>query len=435
MENNGMTAKSRRYIATIRFYKASDPAGKYTRYHPARDSRETKERQENTMKCKNMMYEQQLAHLPKTKEQIFDTANKKLNAKRCALIVHDKDIRSDGTPVADHIHLMMAFDNARSLNNVAKILGDNPQQFEKWNDKADNGFSYLVHATSGSQDKYQYDPADVIANFDYPAFLKKTSISVATSGGHHKTSDLLDCFYAGAMSRKEVEQSLSGSQYGKFSRQLDAIEHKRMVEEAEKWRKQKIKENAVIKTLWLYGAEGTGKTTLAREIAEKKKDPYFITGSSRDIFQAYRGEHSIIIDEFRPNSISYDDLLKITDPHGIANQIMLPSRYKDKPFASDLIIITSPYSPWNWYDELFHITQNGSIQNYKKDLTDSFGQLNRRIELVIFVDSDFMYAMEYDPALHEYEAIDGSKKPNPYSSKQRQSSAVDPLEIYNTLTG
>lgn len=386
------------------------------------------------MKCKNMMYEQQLAHLKKPKEDIFKIANEKLNAKRCALIVHDKDIRSDGTPVADHIHMMMAFDNARSLNNVAKILGDKPQHLAKWNDKAENGFSYLVHATSSSQDKHQYDPADVIANFDYPAFLKKTSISVATSGRHQNANDLLDCFYAGAVTRKEVEQSLSGSQYGKLSKQLDAIEQKRMMAEAETWRKQKIKENAVIKTLWLYGAEGTGKTSFAREIAGKRKDSYFITGSSRDIFQAYRGEHSIIIDEFRPHSISYDDLLKITDPYGIANQIMLPSRYKDKPFASDLIIITSPYSPWNWYDELFHITQNGSILNHKRDLPDSFGQLNRRIELVIFMDSDYMYAMEYNPALNEYEIIDGSKKLNPYSNRQRQSSAVDPLEIYNSLT-
>lgn len=386
------------------------------------------------MKCKNIMYEQQLSHLPKTKEEVFKIANEKLNAKRCALIVHDKDIRSDGTPVADHIHMMISFENARSINNVAKILGDKPQQIQKWNDKADNGFSYLVHATTGSQDKYQYDPEDVLANFDYPAFLKKTSIAVATSGKRQKASDLLDCFYAGAISRKEVERSLTGSQYGKFSKQLDAIEHKRMMAEAETWRKQKIKENAVIKTLWLYGAEGTGKTSFAREIAEKKKEPYFITGSSRDIFQAYRGEHTTIIDEFRPHSIPFEDLLRITDPHGIYNQVMLPSRYKDKPFASDLIIITSPYNPWNWYDELFHVSQKGKSQSQKKELIDNFGQLKRRMSLVIYMDSDFMYATEYNSVLHEYEIIAGSKKPNPYSNKQRQSSMADPLEIYRKYT-
>lgn len=399
------------------------------------NSREPGERKENGMKCKNMMYEQQLAHLPKTKEELFKIASgEPLNAKRCALIVHDRDIKDDGTPVAAHIHMMLSFDNARSLNNVAKILGDRPQQIQKWSDKADNGFSYLVHATSGSQDKYQYDPADVTANFDYPAFLKQTAIAVATSGRRQTASDLLDCFYAGAVSRKEVEQSLSGSQYGRLSTQLDAIEHKRMMAEAEAWRLQKIKENALINTIWIFGASGTGKTRFAKEIAEREKQRYFITGSSRDIFQGYNGEHSIIIDEFRTYSIGYDDLLKITDPHGIANQIMLPSRYRDKPLASDLIVITSPYSPWGWYSDLFNIMHNGVIRDGKKDLTDSFSQLNRRISLTILMDYDYMYAMEYNPELYEYEAIDGSRRTNPYSGGSAQDPAADPLEIYHTLT-
>lgn len=387
------------------------------------------------MKCKNMMYEQQISHLPKSKDEILKIATEKLNAKRCALIVHDKDSKDDGTPAEDHLHLMLSFENARSINNVAKILGDKPQQIEKWSEKADNGFSYLVHATSNSKDKHQYAPESVIANFDYPAFLKKTSVDVATSGKRQKASDLLDCFYAGAMTREEIEKELSGSQYGKFSKQLDVIEHKRMMEEAETWRRQKRKENALIKTIWLYGAEGTGKTSFAREIAEKKKDDYFITGSSRDIFQGYKGEHSLIIDEFRCHSINYEDLLRITDPHGLHNQIMLPSRYKDKPFASDLIVITSPFSPWQFYAELFHISQHGKTPNQKKELIDNFGQLDRRMALVIYMDCDYMYATEYNPATHDYKAIAGTQKPNPYSSKQRQhSSTADPLEIYRQYT-
>lgn len=380
------------------------------------------------MKCRNMMYEQQTAYLPHPPKDLFKIATQTLKANKCALITHDKDIQADGTPVAPHLHMMLAFDNARSLNNVAKILGDNPQQIAKWNDKAENGFSYLTHRTTGSKDKYQYDPADVTANFNYADFLKQASVATATSARRKKASDLLDCFYAGALTRKEVETSLSGSQYGKLSKQLDAIEHKRLEEEAEAWKKQKIKEHALIRTIWIYGTAGTGKTSFAKEIAENKIDPYFVTGSSRDIFQKYRGEHTMIIDEFRPHAIDYDDLLKITDPHGIENQIMLPSRYKDKPFASDLIIITSPFSPWDWYCEHFHITMS------HKNLTDSFGQLTRRIETVILMEQDFMYAMQYNPVLRDYEPIDGSRKPNPYSSQGRPSANTDPLETYNQLT-
>lgn len=431
-----MTDRSKHQKATIRFHMAFRTLQSST-YAAIwqRDSRKKQERQGNSMKCKNMMYEQQLAHLPKPKEEIFKIADEKLKAKRCALVVHNNDIKDDNTPAEEHIHMMMSFENARSINNVAKILGDKPQQIAKWNDKAENGFSYLVHATSGSQDKYQYDPADVIANFDYPAFLKQASIEVATSGKRQKASDLLDCFYAGAISREEVEQTFSGSQYGRFSRQLDVIEHKRMMEEAEAWRKQKITEKAVITTIWIFGDAGTGKTSFAREIAEKRDVDYYVTGSSRDIFQRYQSRyHTTIIDEFRPHSIPYEDLLRITDPHGLYNQVMLPCRYKDKPFASDLIIITSPYNPWDWYDELFHVSEIKDASNLKTELTDNFRQLNRRLSAIIYMDLDYMYATEYNSRVHTYEIIDGSRKPNPYSSKQRQSPAIDPLEVYNKLT-
>ena len=165
-----------------------------------------------------------------------------------------------------------------------------------------------------------------------------------------------------------------------------------------------------IEVIWISGKSGTGKTSLAKEYVEKLKRPYFITGSSRDIFQNYSGEHTMIIDEFRGDMIKYPDLLRILDPFG--SQVMAPSRYSDKPLACDLILITSPYTPVEFYQKLFIHTVEDSI--------DSMEQLLRRITLTIEMDEDHIRAVEYDRKVKAYKAMENAEKENRYSKRYRE---------------
>lgn len=61
-----------------------------------------------------------------------------------------------------------------------------------------------------------------------------------------------------------------------------------------------------VQVIWIYGPAGTGRTWLAKEYAAKANQPFYISGSSRDIFQTYAGEHTLIMDEFRPYTIQYE---------------------------------------------------------------------------------------------------------------------------------
>ena len=67
--------------------------------------------------------------------------------------------------------------------------------------------------------------------------------------------------------------------------------------------------HAQIQVIWIYGPSGCGKTSLAKEYAQKKDQPYFISVSTRGVFQGYNGEHTLILDELRPGVITYADLL------------------------------------------------------------------------------------------------------------------------------
>lgn len=380
-------------------------------------------------KSKNMMYEQQLAHLPaKTQENLIDLIGK-LKPKRYALILHDKDIDDKGQPVEPHIHTMLSFDNARSINSVAKLLGDKAQYIEAWNGNSNNGYAYLIHATDNARTKHQYDISEVTANFDYPALMKKVTAEVKKAdifGDSAKIKNFLNLLYIGAISKSEVEKQLTGAQYAKAKKQIEDVWSKHLQDLAEQWREEMIANGKSVCVIWMYGKSGTGKTSFAKEYAKKvgKGQPFYVAGSSKDAFQSYSGEHIIILDELRAQSIPYQDLLRMFDPFGIDSQVFAPSRYYDKGLAAELIIITTPYNPLNFYNEVF---------GYKVGLIDSFEQLHRRISLTINMTDTEILAATYDSDKQCYITDPTSSRPNPYSTASRPPMAVSADDIYKSM--
>lgn len=391
--------------------------------------------QNKSIKTRTMMYVQQLQHLPtKTMDNLIDCLDNKLKPEKYALILQDKDVNDKGQPVEPHIHAMLKFKNARSVNNIAKLLGDQPQSLKIWNDNFDNGLSYLIHATKKAAAKYQYPAKDVIANFDYVAEMER--IQKAVSKFDQTTSSmqikhLLDLLYIGKISKSEVEKKLTGSQYGKYRCQIENVWAKYLQNNAAEWREKMVTEGKNVNVIWIFGQAGTGKTSLAKEYAKKSNNRFFISGSSRDIFQNYSGEPTLIIDEFRPDVIPYQDLLRITDPFGL--QVMAPSRYNDKALACDLIIITSPYSPLEFYRETFGF--NYSIDTYrKKSQTDTFEQLNRRITLTLEMNEYWINAVNFDEATYSYKNIPNASRKNDFViNNQSAASTTDKIDLFNSM--
>lgn len=242
---------------------------------------------------------------------------------------------------------------------------------------------------------------------------------------------LLDLLYNGSISKDELEERLTGSQYGRFKNQIENVYAKYLQNQAEQFRKKMIEQNKSVKVIWIYGASGTGKTSLAKEYAEKAEQEYFVTGSSRDIFQNYKGEHTLIMDELRPNVIPYADLLRILDPY--ENNKMLPARYHDKALACDLIIITTPYNPYEFYQEIFGDISTMPVYARRKLATDSFEQLLRRLSLVIEMNEYWINAVEYDSKTGTFNYIKNAQKKNVYSAQNRQSNAVNSIDLFNSI--
>ena len=223
-----------------------------------------------------MMYTQQLQHLPAGIKNMTDLVNlieSKLRPKRYAIITHDKEKDKNGNPKEPDLHIMLSFDNARSLNSVAKILGDKPQYVEAWVGDANNGYAYLVHATRQAQSagKHRYDPGEVTANFDYAALVRKIGLEVEQAKAERavKPEVLLDMLYTGAITKQELEQQLTGSLYARYRRQIEDVWAKRLQNLAEEWREEMIRQSKQVRVIWIYGPAGTGKTYVAIALAVK----------------------------------------------------------------------------------------------------------------------------------------------------------------------
>ena len=388
------------------------------------------------IKCKNMMYAQQVQHLPagiKTKEDLINLIKRKLKPQRYAIILHDKDIRSNGTPENPGYHVMLCFRNARYIEAVAKILGDKPQYLAKWDADANNGFAYLLHRTKAAkeQGKYQYDPSEVTANFDFPSLIRQIETGLkqgrAKDESGYKIDELLNALYSGVMSKEEVERHMTGAQYGRYRRQVEDVWRKRLQNLADEWRAEMAAYSKAIQVIWIYGVAGVGKTRMAKAYAEKLGQSYYITGSSRDLFQNYKGEHTLIIDELRPNVMRYQDLLRIMDPYGA--QVMAPSRYYDKALACNVIIITTPYDPPTFY-----------VANYVNQVPDGSDQLMRRITLSIRMTQDRIEKIHFrkeaeDQYGTKFETIPLEVAANPYARKVDIAGETNQADLFREVVG
>ena len=363
------------------------------------------------VKARNIMFVQQIEYFQSSNLQdIIEYMTNTLKPIRFAGILHDKDIGQDGNLVTPHIHLVLQFESARSLNNLAKLTKQPIQCFEQWRGSVNNAYSYLVHHTVSNQDKYQYSPKEVIANFDYLLLLDTIEKNVSKRYEINDTmiiDNLLDLLYTGDITKSEIEQRLTGSQYAKAKQKIETVYLKRLETQAELWRQEMINKNEIVTIIWLFGKAGTGKTRLARQYAEQYDLNYFITGSIRDPFQQYNLEHVIILDELRPHQFDYSDLLKMFDPYNV--KAMASSRYFDKPLLANIYIITSPYSPYDFFLEL--------TKKRKTSHIDSWGQLMRRLSLVVEVKKEHLQFYKYEPIDQMFYIDHGNKLPNPFKNQ------------------
>ena len=93
------------------------------------------------------------------------------------------------------------------------------------------------------------------------------------------------------------------------------------------------------------------------------------------------------------------------------------------PLACDLIIITTPFSPFDYWIKDVGLSAAGAGK-------DAFGQLERRVTLSVLMNEKFVWATEFDKNLRMYKIVKGSGYPNPYIVKKAPTSVADAFDRF-----
>lgn len=293
-----------------------------------------------------------------------------------------------------HVHILVKFERGNTLNNLAVMVGVEPQYLERaksgrygW----DNCLSYAIHAKN--PEKHQYSPEEVVTALgeDYLSVYnrrmetwirgratkeaKETNLSVdfliseIIQGKIDKNTILLtDSYYRAYALNKRL-----------FNDAFDTAAERKSYQTILDLANGKFKRSVI----FISGSSGKGKTRFSKQIIKLlqkiskeytgKVFDYCLTAST-NAFDEYASQDILLLDDFRGQSLETSNWLKLLDNFSISP---ISARYHNKSGCAKVTLITS-VKP---VKDFFMIVKESSGED--------LGQFFRRVDYLIeIVDDD-----------------------------------------------
>ena len=269
--------------------------------------------------------------------------------KYCYLL-HDKDKKGDENLKAPHFHIFLQFNKTTDIITVAKAFEVDNTRVQKIMAKSyAQAIPYLIHANA--PDKFQYDVGEVKANFDYKKAIENYKNK---TNGTKRLDEIKEQIENGIIREYNVNDYVTMEEYAKY---------KTIIERCLEYQRANIaKKNITKEVIFMTGEPGTCKTTFAKDWAKNQNLSCFVSGSSNDPFDNYKGEDVVVLDDLRGSVFTLTDLLKILDNN---TNTLVKSRYYNKVLNCKYIIITSVKEIDEFYQNVFE-HEDEPIQQLKR---------------------------------------------------------------------
>lgn len=309
-------------------------------------------------------------------------------------VVYDKfDKELVETLKEPHIHVLFKTKESQDVETIANAIGVAPEyiEFAKQGKYVySNMLAYLIHAKD--KQKHQYSPDEVLTlvGVDYKTHfanlssqwkigaMKKTANQKIHNLSDNQLDSVIDKILTQEISHDEI---LAVPEYQKAyirNKQLFERTFEVVAENKYKTFQKNITDKKIEKlSIYIYGETGTGKTKFAKELAERIRNfIYIYTGetwnavslASKNPFDDYNGEEIIILDDFRENTLEFNECLKVFGPNEVTPAA---ARYKNKKIYFHVAIITTTKRP----ERLFKKAKEDELENIR--------QFERRMGLMI----------------------------------------------------
>lgn len=297
--------------------------------------------------------------------------------KDYAWVLHDKDYLSDGSPKAPHYHIMLRFKDSVQTSQICSWFGVKENYINRIHGSFADALAYLTH--KNAPEKHAYLDEEVKSNFDF----KKEADSIRTRQKKEKRRlEIVEMIQSGEIREYNYTEYITASEYDAFKRTID---------NAFNFRKDRLEGmQRDMTVIYVYGASGSGKTTYAKKLASDKGYSFYVSSSSNDIFDNYKGQDCIILDDLRPFDMELSDLLKILDNNTSST---VRSRYRNKLLECKLMIITTSVGIEEFYQNLLSLKG------------DSKQQIKRRIELVVSMSEKSLNVYIYQPETGKHDFV------------------------------
>lgn len=259
-----------------------------------------------------------------------------LNDVAYLCVLHDMDETSP------HYHIFVKMNDARTLDDIAKQCNIGKQYINIRSKSWRNALAYAFHKTDTSREdgKHEYDASAVVFahNINYDAILENDE-----EYKHNKGIEALMYQYGECqITKRQLFENMTANDFNK---------HKRLYDNMRQYRTLKMEARSM-QVMYITGPAGSGKTTLAKYMADQLKYDFFVSGSGKDPLDGYDKEECIILDDLRADSFTKAELFKLTDNNTNSS---VKSRYNNKDISRcKLLIITSvkmPRALYDWNDD------------------------------------------------------------------------------------
>lgn len=334
------------------------------------------------MSDKKMLYEIESGTAYLTKEAIDSIlASHNKDITHFAYILHDSDVREDGTNKSPHWHIMLKLSESRRRADIASWFSLEEKYIQdSKSGKYELMVAYLIHLNA--PEKHQYDSGSIYANFAYKEMLDKVKGKLKKKSAEARINEIIELIANGTIREYNINDFVTVKEYDKYKSHIkNALEYRSIILERQNTRNMEV--------IYIYGDGGTGKSTFAESIARERGYSFKRSASERDPLATYKGQDAFVLDDVRGDTFKFQDWMCILD-----NFQDRPgsSRFHDRHFTEC---------------QLLFITATDAIEDFWKELSASRPhedphQFYRRVKTVIHMTEAEIFCKRYDENTHTY---------------------------------